>query len=586
MVVILCPSIVKAEDPTITPTPTVSLNNAYCDFSGNGVLGQPTGNVTIRNMCVVYEDVNGVSGGNLIVDGGILTLHRTLGYSKTGEIDIQNGGIIYVNTSGQIIQGTLCVKDADGDRYADTKTMSTDPTGITLASPITQIEQAIFADLSDCPAGYTNRALMHDLTLADTDFSPSSIAANTTTSDRELLRLGFKVGDISDILAASGDIQVVGKNLLVCTGPTSCPAVSFAPTAVGNAYIQNKIGIGVTNPTLPLTVAGGNGYPVAIGSSQTSGIFRIDSNSGFQLDFGGPPATPWGFWIQSHNYANSTATPLLLNPLGGNVGIGTTNPLASLTIGSGGIDDKLRIANYGQNGAGDLLVRDMASSVWVPNMLFGDNTGWKFGIGRKSDNGATNYLTIIDNGNVGIGKTNPSTKLEVAGGLRVSGGLSTSIIMEDTDESPYGIKYIHANGNNIGFLSGAGGWIVRWDNVGNQVTSGTVSATSDERLKTNISPLPSNALENVLRLRGVYYNWKPELNKGDRREIGVIAQEVEKIYPELVNTGPDGYKSVAYDRLGPILIEAVKQQQTEIDSLKSQINDLNQRLINIESKIK
>lgn len=121
---------------------------------------------------------------------------------------------------------------------------------------------------------------------------------------------------------------------------------------------------------------------------------------------------------------------------------------------------------------------------------------------------------------------------------------------------------------------------------GNVSVAGTITAASDERLKTNIQTLPKDTLAKVLELRGVYFNWKPDPNKVTERQIGVIAQEVEKIYPELVITGEDGYKSVAYDRLGPILIEAVKEQQDEIDSLQQKVNTLEERLTQLESKLK
>ena len=76
-----------------------------------------------------------------------------------------------------------------------------------------------------------------------------------------------------------------------------------------------------------------------------------------------------------------------------------------------------------------------------------------------------------------------------------------------------------------------------------------------------------NALDKVLDLRGVYFN---RIGKTyDEREVGVIAQEVEKVLPELVKEGPDGMKSVAYQNLVAVLIEAVKDLKAEIDNLKS-----------------
>jgi uncharacterized small protein (DUF1192 family) len=90
----------------------------------------------------------------------------------------------------------------------------------------------------------------------------------------------------------------------------------------------------------------------------------------------------------------------------------------------------------------------------------------------------------------------------------------------------------------------------------------------------------------------VHFEWNtaefPELNFSRGQQIGVIAQEVEKIFPELVKTDAEGYKSVAYDRLGVIAISAIKQQQLEIEKLQNTIDALqveNARLKSMQAEI-
>lgn len=109
-------------------------------------------------------------------------------------------------------------------------------------------------------------------------------------------------------------------------------------------------------------------------------------------------------------------------------------------------------------------------------------------------------------------------------------------------------------------------------NAVNGTFSGTVTATdfnstSDVRLKANISTV-ENSLNVVKQLRGVTFNWK----ETDAKSIGVIAQEVEEILPELVSSGET--KSVNYNGLIGILIEAVKEQQQQINILKNEIESL------------
>ncbi|MFA6514634.1 MAG: tail fiber domain-containing protein [Patescibacteria group bacterium] len=90
---------------------------------------------------------------------------------------------------------------------------------------------------------------------------------------------------------------------------------------------------------------------------------------------------------------------------------------------------------------------------------------------------------------------------------------------------------------------------------------------SDARLKENITPL-SNSLEKIQKMNGVSFDWK----KNGAHDIGVIAQNIEAVTPELVYTDENGIKSVKYANMVALLIEAVKEQQLEIDSLKAEIN--------------
>ena len=110
---------------------------------------------------------------------------------------------------------------------------------------------------------------------------------------------------------------------------------------------------------------------------------------------------------------------------------------------------------------------------------------------------------------------------------------------------------------------------LRINKDGNATFSGTVTANSDERLKENVVGI-TNALDKVLDLRGVFFN-----RIGDpERQIGVIAQEVEKVIPELVLEAGDGVKSVAYQNMVAVLIEAIKEQQEQINELKDRLDNL------------
>ncbi len=142
---------------------------------------------------------------------------------------------------------------------------------------------------------------------------------------------------------------------------------------------------------------------------------------------------------------------------------------------------------------------------------------------------------------------------------------------------------IFDNGTNVGINNTSPTYRLH---VNGTIKSDGITESSDFRLKKNIQPL-TNAMNTVLQLNGVSYNWKTqqELNKeqiayqvnaNTKSEIGFIAQEVEKMLPQLVNTDNEGFKSVEYSKMVALLVEACKElfntvekQQAELNTIKS-----------------
>jgi hypothetical protein len=121
-----------------------------------------------------------------------------------------------------------------------------------------------------------------------------------------------------------------------------------------------------------------------------------------------------------------------------------------------------------------------------------------------------------------------------------------------------------------------GGWSAssnrfQMDMSGNLTMAGDITAFSDARVKENVVTI-DNALDKVLNLRGVYYNRNDSEDK--RKKIGVIAQEIMKVLPEVVNQDTNGIYNVSYGNMAGLFIEAFKQQQKEIDELKNIIKQL------------
>lgn len=130
-----------------------------------------------------------------------------------------------------------------------------------------------------------------------------------------------------------------------------------------------------------------------------------------------------------------------------------------------------------------------------------------------------------------------------------------------------------------------------------------VIVISDERYKKNIQPLDSS-LDKIMKLKGVSYDWRTDEFAGrgftKDKQIGFIGQNVEKVLPEIVHTDSKGYKAVSYEKVIPVLVEAMKEQQTtiqgqqkdlkekdtEIQALKKTIRDILSRVTVLESSDK
>ncbi len=117
---------------------------------------------------------------------------------------------------------------------------------------------------------------------------------------------------------------------------------------------------------------------------------------------------------------------------------------------------------------------------------------------------------------------------------------------------------------------------------------GAFNGLSDARCKEGVEPLHS-ALDAVRRLRGVRFEWK-EGECGGREtpegpQLGFLAQEVEEVLPEVVTTGRSGYRSVAYGSVVPVLVEAIKEQQEELEQAREERRALEDRLASLEARL-
>ncbi len=191
------------------------------------------------------------------------------------------------------------------------------------------------------------------------------------------------------------------------------------------------------------------------------------------------------------------------------------------------------------------------------NLTGSNNTAVGYDSGRKDSSGSANETSSnsvylgYDTRSSASGNTN-----EIVIGYSALGVGSNSVVLGNDSITTTMLK------GNVGIGTGPSYKLHVAGNVG----ATSFVYTSDRSLKKNIKTLDSS-LNKILQLRGVSFNWKKDNTPG----IGLIAQEVEKVYPDLVSTGGDGIKAVQYGNLVAPLIEAIKEQQKKIDQLETRI---------------
>lgn len=192
-----------------------------------------------------------------------------------------------------------------------------------------------------------------------------------------------------------------------------------------------------------------------------------------------------------------------------------------------------------------------------------------FQVGNGTLLGRSNALTVLRNGNTGVGRNvvEPQYLLDIGGRARIrhATNKTAGLFFDDSNGQPEGFVGLKSD-TQIGFFN-ADKWSFWMDSNGNAHIAGSNYNTSDLRLKKDFSAL-DQSLEKLTHLRGYHYFWK-DRKLDQTLQTGLIAQEVELNFPELVKTDEQGFKSVNYIGLIPYLIESVKELMAKIERLES-----------------
>ncbi len=195
-----------------------------------------------------------------------------------------------------------------------------------------------------------------------------------------------------------------------------------------------------------------------------------------------------------------------------------------------------------------------------------------------SDGGLVKYRSgsqVLDD--IGAASTNYTKEVDGGGGISttdqslVGGGIKTTVNFDPGGNAGELITSGDTSGGTDLYESHS---TLVYDGTDLQVHGGDIIAfySSDKRLKDNVTPI-SNPIKKILQIGGYTFDWNEKQDTYKGHDIGVIAQEVEKVLPEVVETRENGYKAVKYQKIVPLLIEAIKDQQKQIDELKKLIEN-------------
>ena len=341
-----------------------------------------------------------------------------------------------------------------------------------------------------------------------------------------------------DMLQVTGSIRVAGSGSFSSHLQAHCMGLNEAPSGIaGQLNATNVI-------TTYLSSSGATYVSASFGSSdplevvminQSGQLFRTAS-SAVGTGGGGSTVDTSSFYVSSSITGNVVEF---------NQGDGSTE---SITLPSATATD--------------------TSSFYISSSITGNVLEFNQG------DGSTESITINTGSTFNL-YSEAGTTASIAGKLEVDGTIVaqefhtefvTSSVIFESGSTQFG--------NSIDDLHNFHGTV---DITGSLITTGSIEATgdiiayasSDERLKDNIE-LIAQPIDKLKQIKGVSFDWNDK-SEHTGHDIGVIAQDIEKILPELVATRDNGYKAVRYEKIVALLIEAIKDQQSQIDELKSKL---------------
>ena len=547
---------------SVSPGENITAGDTIAFKEGDRIgLSQSNKEITISGDILTLTDLNTVTGG--------MTGDDTLTFGDDGDDtsvvirgNLQVAGTTTTNnvetvstSNGIIFEGTVAdaheLKLLAGALTAD-RTVTIPDASFTIPTENTQLSKETVQDyVGEMFAGNTETRIavtyddnnnkvnfvVDDMTDQRTDEEIRDVTVAMLTAGSNIILTEDDAANTLTIAATDtttnyylDGITKSGNKLIFSVNGANNPEYTFGSNAFNSTTI----------PTNNNQITNGAGYITSYSETDTLAnvVSRGNSTNG-TLE-----VTGTGSWLTVEGNAANTSVPLSQGLAFGWNRSGGSNETEIIFKGStSGHSSRLDIRSYDgtnfrtlaqfegdesivfpnagnivaqENGAERILERSYDGARWA--RLVSNNVGGELQLGR-SNSAHVKIVTLGDSylngGDVGIGQTSPAYKLDVDGTIRATGD---------------------------------------------------VIAYSDKRVKENIKTI-DNALEKVVNLRGVEFNKIGE----NKKSIGVIAQEVEKVLPEVISTDKKDMKSVAYGNITGVLIEAIKELKREIEELKKQI---------------
>lgn len=508
-------------------------------MDGTGTTNTPTGAIRWNSTNKYWEKYNGswaALESKYMINVDQLDGYHANATATAGQIPVRDGSGKVDNVSFTGVSGTLgtgnggtgltsftlgditycsatnTLSKLAGNTTTTKQYLTQTGTGSASAAP----QWSVLAD-ADVPGTLTNKTLSTGCSWSGNTIAVGSGGTGVTS---------YTTGDLlyaSGAAALSKLAAVAAGSVLASNGAGAAPVWTNAPTISGivthtAASSNGKYAVHLSNASPYISMWDtDNSRKWLMGSDGDSfRAYRATTQSETATD-----------WVEKFKVdANGTLT--MPNSVVTSAGVVQSNYNSQTGYSTAGLQSQSTSGNAGLG-----LHCSGASAAYIEHVRGGDGINVKSSTGAFANigcailslNGTANYINMIDSG--------------------------------------WGTRYIHHNDGLIGFLTSGAGWASYTDNSGNFTAVGNVTAYSDKRLKSELQVI-QNALAKVKQLTG--YTFARE--GFERRQAGLIADDVEVVLPEVVDVGVDGYKTLAYGNTIALLVNAINELSEQVEELK------------------